>query len=146
MSERRRGRRGKGKGRRQGKEFMDAALDAYIRHLALQKWREVTELQETTGLAIDQALRDAGDFSERGAYRDVWRHWWATAARPAGADPNASLFGGIEAAIQGALHEEAASRQHTGDVSIEDTLAYKAFIDHALDRLFEEEAGSLEEL
>ena len=139
-------RRRRGKGRRQGKEFMDAALDAYIRHLALQKWREVTDLQDTTELPIESAIRDCGDFSERGPYRDIWQRWWRTAAVSPGSDPKTSLFGGIEAAIQGALHEEVEARQHVGDVPIEDGLAYKAFIDHALDHLFEEEAGSLEEL
>ncbi len=60
MSERRRrrGKGGGGKNRRKGKEFMDAALDAYIRHLALQKWREVTDRQDTLGynLRIDTLM------------------------------------------------------------------------------------------
>ena len=77
MSERRRRR---GKGRRQGKEFMDAALDAYIRHLALQKWRDVTELQETLSLEAAQPLvslvvsRNAGRIGTSGSTGGIRRY------------------------------------------------------------------------
>ena len=75
MERRRRGKGGK-QGRRKSKEFMDAALEAYIRHLALQKWREVTDLQETVGVDTAQAICEAGSFLERGAYRDIWERCW----------------------------------------------------------------------
>ncbi len=142
MSERRRRR---GKGRRQGKEFMDAALDAYRRHLALQKWRDVTDLQDTLDLDTPQASRHAGRFPERGPYRDIWERWWAAEVVARDVSPETSLFGRIEAAVQGALQEEIAARRQHDDAPLEDSLAYKTFIDQALDRLFEEEAGSLEE-
>ena len=133
----------KKQGRRKGKEFMDAALDAYVRYLALEKWREVTDLQETLDMDAAQAVREAGHFPERGAYRAVWeRHWqeqvvWET---------QEPLFGRIEAAVRAAMGEERALRQQRGDLLLEDTLAYKAFLDQALDHLFEEEAGAIEEL
>lgn len=144
MEERRR-RRGK-QGRRKSKEFMDAALDAYIRHLALAQWRDVTDLQETLGVDVLQAVCEAGSFPQRGAYRDIWERWWQNEVIAHAAEPTLSLFGGIEAAVRGALRQEIDARQQHSDVTIEDTPAYKAFLDHALDRLFEEEAGSLEEL
>ena len=144
MERRRRGKGGK-QGRRKSKEFMDAALEAYIRHLALQKWREVTDLQETVGIDTAQAICEAGRFLERGAYRDIWERCWRSEVT-ADRAPSAPLFGSIEAAVQRALRQEIDARRQCGDASLEDTLAYKGFLDRALDQLFEEEAGSLEEL
>ncbi len=142
----RRRRRGGKQGRRKSNEFMDVALDAYIRHLALEKWREVTDLQESLGVDSAQAVRDAGSFAERGPYRHIWERWWQTEIVAVTAPPDSPLFGYIETAVKGALTEEIAARQQQGDASLEDTLAYKTFLDQALDHLFEEEAGSLEEL
>ena len=48
--------------------------------------------------------------------------------------------------MKGALTEEIAARRQQGDATLEDTLAYKTFLDRALDHLFEEEAGSIEEM
>jgi hypothetical protein len=143
--EARRRKRGK-QGRRKSKEFMDAALDAYMRHLALEKWRQVIDLQDTLGVDPVEAVREAGRFPEWGPYRSIWERWWQTqVVDVAGALP-APLLGCIEAAVQGALREEIEARRQQGDARLEDTLAYKAFLDHALDRLFAEEAGSIEEL
>ncbi|GIX46342.1 MAG: hypothetical protein KatS3mg131_0553 [Candidatus Tectimicrobiota bacterium] len=135
--------RGK-QGKRQGKEFMDAALDAYIRHLALEKWREVTDLQEALGPEPLQALRAAGDFAPRGPYRAIWERWWQ--AQVVEGEASAPLLGRIEAAVRGALHEERQARRQCGDVALEDTRDYKAFLDQALGQLFAEEAGAIEEL
>lgn len=139
-------RRGGKRGRRKSKEFMDAALEAYVRHLALDKWREVTDLQETAGVTREQALIEAGYFQERGVYRPLWEHWWQKEVLAQATTSTLPLFGCIEAAIGGALREERETRLQCGETLLEDTLAYKAFLDRALDRLFEEEAGSLEEL
>jgi len=141
-----RGRRGGRQGRRKNKEFMDAAVDAYIRHLALEKWRQVTDLQEAAGLDLKQAMHEAGRFAERGVYGDIWRRWWKRQVRAYMVAPSMPLFGHIEAAMQAAVQEERQARRRRGDVTLEDTLPYKAFVDEALDRLFEEEAGSIEEL
>jgi hypothetical protein len=138
-------RRGK-RGRRKNKEFMDAALDAYIRHLALEKWREVNDLREAADLDSAQAVGEVGHFHERGVYRDLWERCWQREVVAQITGPMASLLGCIEIAIQGAVREEIEARQQCGDVTLEDTPAYKRFLDLALDRLFEEEAGSLEEL
>lgn len=143
--ERQRRKRGK-RGRRKNKEFMDAALDAYIRHVALVKWREVTNLQETRVIELGQAVHEAGRFPERGSYRDIWERWWQHEVDAHVSEPSTTLFGCIEAAMHNALREEREVRQQRGDAPLEDTLAYKTFLDRALDRLFEEEAGSLEEL
>ncbi len=139
----RRRRKGGKRGRKKSKEFMDAALDAYIRDLALEKWRQVTDLQETLGVDTSQAVRDAGSFPERDAYRSIWERWWQTQVVAA---QISSLLGCIEVAVRGALGEEIETRQQQGDKSLEDTLDYTTFLSRALDHLFEEEAGSIEEM
>ena len=141
----RRRQRGKG-GRRKSKEFMDAALDAYVRHLALDKWREVTDLQATVGMQMEQAVDEAGTFLERGAYRDIWERCWQRQVLSQPMDATTSLFGAIEAAVRQVLQEEIEARRGCGDMTVEDTRAYQTFVDWALDQLFAEEAGSLEEL
>ncbi len=136
---------GRKDGRRKGKEFMDAALDAYIRYLALQKWREITDRQEREGIEGIQAVQSLGHFSERGVYQDIWQRWWQNEVVPK--IPSApSLLGCIELAIRGALTEEIAARKQRGDVAVEDTVGYKAFLDYALESLFAEEAGIIEEI
>ena len=71
-----RDRKKRGRGRKQGKEFMDAALDAYKRHLALHKWRQVMDVQASVNIAPEQAVREAGRFPGLGSYQDVWERWW----------------------------------------------------------------------
>ncbi|ETW96556.1 MAG: hypothetical protein ETSY2_46180 [Candidatus Entotheonella gemina] len=148
MSERRRrrGKGGGGKGRRTGKGFMDAALDAYVRHLALEKWREVLDRQEALGESLPEAAQASGHFAGCGPYQDIWERWWRDEVVAVQETPDTSLFGCIEAAVQGALKEEIGTRKERGDAPLEDGLAYKMFIDRAMGRLFAEEAGSLEEL
>ena len=136
--------RGRG-GRKQGKEFMDAALDAYKRHLALHKWRQVMDVQASVNVAPEQAVREAGRFPGLGAYQDVWERWW-DAQVVATAVSEAPLLERIEAAVGGALDEEITTRRQRGDAPLEDSVSYKTFVDQALDRLLEEESGSLEEL
>ena len=136
--------RGRG-GRKQGKEFMDAALDAYKRHLALHKWRQVMDVQASVNVAPEQAVREAGRFPGLGAYQDVWERWWETQV-VAVAGSESPLLERIEAAVGGALDEEITTRRQRGDAPLEDSLSYKMFVDQALDRLLEEESGSLEEL
>ena len=144
-----RDRKKRGRGRKQGKEFMDAALDAYRRHLALHKWRQVMDMQRS-GLASkrmtpEQAIREAGRFPGLGAYQDVWERWWKAQVVTA-AVSEVPLLQRIEAAVGGALDEEIVTRRQRGDAPLEDSLSYKMFLDQALGRLLEEESGSLEEL
>ena len=133
------------RGRKQGKEFMDAALDAYRRHLALHKWRQVVDAQAAAGVTREQAVRQAGRFPGLGAYRDIWERWWDEQVT-SGADPETPLLERVEAAVSGALDEEVAARRQRGDAPLEDGLSYRMFVDQALDRLLEEESGSLETL
>ena len=140
-----RDRKKRGRGRKQGKEFMDAALDAYKRHLTLHKWRQVMDVQASVNIAPEQAVREAGRFQGLGAYQDIWERWWeAQVVAVAGSE--APLLARIESAVGGALDEEITTRRQRGDAPLEDSVSYKMFVDQALDRLLEEESGSLEEL
>ena len=140
--EKRRQRGGKRR-RRKSKEFMDAALDGYIRHVALQKWREVAGVLENLGAESHRAVLEAGSFPERGVYREIWERSWRVHL---GAPDSQASLGRIEAAVGDAVREEIEARKESGDAPFEDGLDYKNFLDRALDRLFEEEAGSLEEI
>lgn len=135
----------RGRGRKQGKEFMDAALDAYRRHLALHKWRQVMDAQAAVNMAPGRAIREAGRFPGLGPYQDVWERWWDEQV-VAATGAETSLLERIEAAVGGALDEEITIRRQRGDAPLEDSLSYKMFLDRALDRLLEEESGNLEEL
>ncbi len=142
----RRRRKGGKRGRKKSNEFMDAALDAYIRDMALEKWREVTDMQESLGVNFEQAVRDSGSFPERGPYRDIWERSWQTQVVAAAVTADSSPIGNIEAAVRSALIEEITARQQRDDKQLEDTHHYKTFLDSAMDHLFEEEEGSIEEM
>ena len=66
MREGRRRARGPKHKRRKNKEFMDAALDAFIRDQALRKWREVDGLVAGANIDWKQAVRSSADFPEKG--------------------------------------------------------------------------------
>ena len=141
-------RRGGKKGRRKGKEFMDAALDAYIRHQALRLWRG---LEEALGDGVQhaQALRELGEFSNRGAYEAIWRsHWSASdlASPPLAGEPDGWLVEHIEAAVRASVLEERALRQERGDRLLEDLPDYNAFVQTALSMLLEEASGEIEDI
>lgn len=124
---------------------MDAALDAYRRHLALHKWRQVMDAQAAVSMAPEQAVREAGRFPGLGPYQGIWERWWNVQV-VAAAGAEAPLLERIETAVDGAINEEIATRRQRGDAPLEDSLSYKTFLDQALDRLLKEESGSLEEL
>ena len=52
MNEIRRKKRSKKRGKSKNKEFMDAALDAFIRDQSLKKWREIEGLREEAKIKI----------------------------------------------------------------------------------------------
>lgn len=141
-----RGQGGGGKGRRKGKEFMDAALDGYIRDQALYKWREVDGLMAGAEIDARQALRDSGDFLERGTYRDIWRRNWQEQISGVQALSGGTLFAMIEEAVRGAVLEEREERLRSKAPLLEDSPSYKEFIARAMEQLLEEAAGDIEEL
>lgn len=132
-----------GKRKSKNKEFMDAALDAFIRDQALRKWRDVEDHKEGAELEMKQAL-EASDFLEKTLYRDIWRHWWQVEVL--NKFPNVdSLFASIEAAVRGAVLEEREQRVAQKEELLEDSLTYKAFIARQMDNLLFEAGGETEE-
>ena len=134
----------KGK-RRKEKEFMDAVLDAYIRDQALHKWREVDGLVQGAQVERGQALRDAGEFPEKGPYQDLWRQWWGREVLAGEVPAEDTLFASIEAAVRGAVLDEREERKRRADPSLEDSAQYKAFVSGAMEKLLGEASGEIEE-
>ena len=138
-------RKGGKKGRRKSKEFMDAGREAFVRHVALEKWREMEDIRETLGFDWPAAAREAAQFLNRGPYRDLWVRQWQKHVLPqtVNADPG-NLFAAVEGAIAAALLQEEDERRRRGDRPLDEEAEYKGFIDASLERLFEEQAGELE--
>ncbi len=123
---------------------MDTIRPAFIRWLALEKWREVEDLRATLGLDLGQAVDEAARFPSRGRYQPLWVARWKAEVRPeaTGADPG-SLFGAIEKAVAAAVEEEEAERKSRGDPQLDEDPEYKAFVDGALESLLAEGAATL---
>lgn len=144
----RRGKRGVKQERRKGKEFMDAVHEAYLRHLVEQIWADLEGVMNTgkTGEALEREIQWITEFEERGPYKAIWqRAWRKYVPLPLEAQSAYALMIGIEEAIEVAAQEEEADRQRRGDRSLFDEEECRVFVDEALDKLFREEHGSLEE-
>jgi hypothetical protein len=128
----------------EGNAFMDTVRAAFVRWVALEKWREVEDLRTTVGMELGRALEEAGQFSGRGRYQPLWvARWKAEVSREAvGADPG-NLFAAIERAVAAAVEEEEAERKSRGDRPLDEDSEYKAFVDTALERLLREGGGTL---
>jgi hypothetical protein len=129
----------------EGQSFMDVARESFVRYVALEKWRELEDLRETLGLDAAQAVREAEEFSRRGAYQGLWTLRWQERVVPQAADGDpGKLFAAIEAAIAAALRDEESERRARGDRPLDEDPEYKAFVDTALGRFLGEAAGGLE--
>lgn len=138
--------RGRGRGgRKKGKHFMDAVTDGYIRDMALEKWREIDDMVDTLGMKLGEAVVEAGGFSARGPYRELWQKWWRREVREQGELEPDMLMERIEAAVRGALNEEVARRASEGEPTIEDTPHYTAFVARAMETLLEDGEGEIED-
>jgi hypothetical protein len=138
-------RKGGKRGRRKSKEFMDAGREAFIRHVALGKWREMEDIRETLELDWPRAAREAAQFLSRGTYQLLWVRRWEEQVLPqAGENDPGKLFAAIEGAITAALLDEEEERKNLGDRPLDEEAEYKGFIDASLERLFQEQAGELE--
>ena len=123
---------------------MDTVRPAFIRWVALEKWREVEDLRTTLGMDLAQAIDEAGKFPNRGRFQALWITRWKAEVRPevTGAEPG-SLFGAIEKAVAAAVEEEEAERKRRGDPQLDEDPEYKAFVDSALESLLAEGAATL---
>lgn len=127
------------KGTSEANSFMDTVRSAFVRWVALEKWREIDDLRTTLGMELEQAVDEAGGFPGRGRYRRCWTARWKAEVRAEtiGGDPG-SLFAAIEKAVSAALADEEAERKAGGDRPIEEDPEYKAFVDTALERILRE--------
>lgn len=141
----RRHRKGGKRGGPKSKEFMDAAREAFVRYVALEKWREIEDMRETLGFDWAQAAQEAGQFLGRGAYQPLWVQRWQAEVLPQATGTDAGqLFAAIEKALAAALRDEEEERKIRADRPLDEDPEYKAFIDGALESLFREQAGELE--
>jgi hypothetical protein len=131
--------RKRGERRVGGDAFMDTVRAAFVRWMALEKWREVEDLRSTVGLDLAQAIREAGEFLGRGRYQALWVARWQREIPLELADSDSGkVFAAIERAVAAAVQDEEAERKLHGDRPIEEDPEYKAFVDRALERLLRE--------
>lgn len=115
---------------------MDTVRAAFIRWMALEKWREVEDLRATLGLDLGQAVNEAAEFPSRGRYHHLWVSRWKLEVCPGAATKDSgSMFATIERAVATAVQEEEAERRLRGDRPLEEDPEYKAFVDRNLERL-----------
>ena len=145
MNEIRRKKRSKKRGKSKNKEFMDAALDAFIRDQSLQKWNEVEGLREGAEINVMQAVKSSSEFLVKGPYRKIWVSWWKQDVIDHLPGSNEHLFGRIENAVRGAVLEEREVRKNKADALLEDSFEYKEFIARQMEHLLFEAGGDIEE-
>ena len=145
MNEIRGGKRSKKRGKSKNKEFMDAALDAFIRDQSLQKWNEVEGLREGAEINVMQAVKSSSEFLVKGPYRKIWVSWWKQDVIDHLPGSNEHLFGRIENAVRGAVLEEREIRKQQQKNLLEDSFEYKEFIARQMEHLLFEAGGDIEE-
>jgi len=119
-----------------GNAFMDTVRPAFIRWLALEKWREVEDLRATLGFDLKRALEEAGQFPNRGPHQLLWvAQWKREVCSESASKDSGSLFAAIERAVAAALQREEAERESSGDRPLEEDAEYKSFVDRNLERL-----------
>ena len=127
------------------KEFMDAALDAFIRDQSLQKWNEVQGLMEGAEIEQKEAVKSSSEFFEKGQYREIWQRWWQDEVIGTADNHQEHLYSKIENAIRCAVLEERDLRGQHPDSLLEDSYEYKEFIARQMNHLLHEAGGEIEE-
>ena len=145
MNEIRRKKRSKKRGKSKNKEFMDAALDAFIRDKSLQNWNEVEGLREGAEINVMQAVKSSSEFLVKGPYRKIWVSWWKQDVIDHLPGSNEHLFAQIENAVRGAVLEEREIRKQQQKNLLEDSFEYKEFIARQMEHLLFEAGGDIEE-
>jgi hypothetical protein len=124
---------------------MDVTRQAFVRYVALDKWREMEDLRETLGFDWTRATEEACQFLGRGTYAPLWIQQWRARVLPAADQGNSGgLFSAVEQAVAAALQEEEAARKSRGDRTLEEEPEYKGFLDSAIERLAQQSAAELE--
>ena len=145
MKEKRLNKRSKKRGRSKNKEFMDAALDAFIRDQSLKKWNEVEDLRIGAKIDYLEAVKSSSEFIEKGPYGRIWRRWWNKDVIENHSYIDEHLFGKIENAVRGAVLEERELRKCKSTTLLEDSFEYKEFIARQMEHLLYEAGGDIED-
>ena len=145
MSEKIGKKRSKKRGKSKNKEFMDAALDAFIRDQSLKKWNEVEGLRSGAEIDSLEAVKSSSNFFEKGSYGNIWKTWWEKDVIKDHSENNEHLFAKIENAVRGAVLEERELRKNQSDFLLEDSFEYKAFIARQMEHLLHEAGGDIED-
>lgn len=136
--------RDRAEGRRRGRSAsLDQAHAAFVRHVALERWRDWEALAETLG-DPRRALAEAGVFLERGGYRALWERLWRERVVDAAPPLDATLFAVIEDTVAAALAEEVTARRDRGDRPLEEDPEYRAFTDRVVARVLREAGAAIE--
>jgi hypothetical protein len=124
---------------------MDVAREAFVRAMALARWRDLAARSASPSVPASDAARAAGRFPGRGPYEALWVRRWEDEVLPqAGHTEPGQLFAAIERAVAGALADEEAERKRRDDRPLDLDAEYRAFLDAALGRLAREAGGGLE--
>ena len=145
MKESRDRKRSKKRGKSKNKEFMDAALDAFIRDQSLKKWNEVEGLRSGAEIESLEAIKSSSNFIEKGQYFNIWKSWWENDVIKDHSEKKEHLFAKIENAVRGAVLEERELRKKKSDLLLEDSFEYKEFISRQMEHLLHEAGGDIEE-
>ena len=137
--------RSKKRGKSKNKEFMDAALDAFIRDQSLKKWNEVEGLRSGAEIDSLEAVKSSSNFFEKGIYGNIWKSWWENDVIKDHSENNKHLFAKIENAVRGAVLEERELRINQSDSLLEDSFEYKEFIARQMEHLLHEAGGDIED-
>jgi len=145
---RRQRRRSSEGGRKKAKEFLDVADQAFVHQVAVTVWRGAEEVLALSGSRAEgiERLRGAGDFEDRGAFAPLWRKNWLEALdRLAAAAGPPERLGVLREMVVRSVDEEEEARRRAGLPRLVDEEEGQRFIDFAMDRLFEEASGEIEE-
>jgi len=145
MKEKRINKRSKKRGRSKNKEFMDAALDAFIRDQSLKKWNEIEGLIGGADLDYLEAIKSSSEFFEKGSYGHIWRRIWKQDLIENYSDPKEHLFDKIENAVRSAVLEERKLRKSRSEIHLEDSFEYKEFVARQMEHLLHEAGGDIED-
>jgi hypothetical protein len=145
MEERRRKRGDRRREPVQGQSFMDVAREAFVRYVALEKWREVEDLRESLATDWIGAVKEAGHFPGRGQYALLWARRWQERVLPqAAVGDRGTLFAAIEESVGESLRSEEEARLARGDRPLEEEPEYKAFLDRTVGRFVGEASAGQE--
>ncbi len=143
------GGRGGGKaGRKKAKEFMDVADEAFAHQVAMAVWHEAEAVLGASPSVEEglRRLRELGSFEDRGRFAPIWKsHWEAALGRIGPAASPSDRLGFLREAVLKSIEEEDEARQREGLPRLIDEDEGQRFIEFALNRMFEEASGEIEE-